>query len=741
MKTYAEVVIPPLVNCLIYSIPKELDDLIEVGQQVQVYIGKRVESGFIIGFTETIDFNPSKIKPIYKISSEIPYFTSDELPFYRWVAQYYGDSLSNVIDTAVPKQSNKKYSTLIKLIDTSAKLNGSTQQKIVSFLSSHQASSSEDLVNKTVIKNLFSNCTTTLRNLKERNIIEYIYREQITSKELQPAKEWTKKSVILTKEQDSAYNTVKEKIDQRQFQAINLQGVTGSGKTEVYIESCLYALQKNLSSLIIVPEIALTPQLVDRFYARFGPIIAVLHSGLEKRNRWDSWLALLKGEKKIAIGARSAVFAPLKDLGVIIVDEEHDASYKQADGFRYNARDIAIARAKLEKIPIILGSATPSLETFNNSLTKKYLFIPLSSKYSTSGSLEKKIINLNNYKPWEMASKNISPVLKDKISECLEKKEQVFILYNRRGFSVFVQCETCGFVVNCPRCSISMAYHKSSGSLICHLCGTTKTIPVVCPDCKKKTAAVVESRFAQRGAGTERVFDEIKQLFPNAKVGRLDRDSVNTEKDYNEVFDKIRSGETDILVGTQMIAKGHDIGNVTLVGIIDCDVGIHFPDFRAGERAFQLLTQVAGRAGRGDKPGTVIFQTRMPNHISIQTASREDYFEFAKSELRDRKSLNYPPFVRLLRIVALSAEDTSGFKSLEQLKVVLATLVSELGDAIILGPVSAPIIKIKNKYRHHIIIKSKSHGSLQKILRVAKECVKKKKDVKVIFDLDPIDML
>ena len=648
---------------------------------------------------------------------------------------------SNVIETATPIQSNKKYVTYLRILDFSVPIRGKTQQAIIDYIVTESKKTNQELVKLDSLRAKFPNSFHSIKLLKEKKVIEYLHVEFDKPNNQHQEKLWAKKTIELNEEQNRAYELIKNKIDKKTFQAITLHGVTGSGKTEVYIESCLYALSKGLSSLIIVPEIALTPQLVDRFYARFGSIISVLHSGLDKRNRWESWLSLLKGETKIAIGARSAVFAPTKHLGLIIVDEEHDSSYKQAEGFRYNGRDIAIARANLEKIPVILGSATPSLETFNNSIKNKYKYIELKSKYANSKTAETKIVNLNNFKPWEMPSKNISPILREKLKECLEKNEQAFILYNRRGFSIFVQCEKCGYVVNCPRCSISLSFHKSSNILICHLCGTTREIPIVCPECKKNSPATVESKFAQRGAGTERVYDEIKELFPNAKVDRLDRDSVNNEKDYREVLDKIRNKETDILVGTQMIAKGHDIENVTFVGIIDCDVGISFPDFRSTERAFQLLTQVAGRAGRGDKLGTVIFQTRLPNHLSIQTASQNNYIEFAKRELHDRRSLNYPPFVRLLRIISLSPSETSGFKFLESLKENLRIMMNELNDIQILGPVSAPILKIKDNFRHHIIIKSKSHASLQRILKIAKEGLGKKKDVKVVFDLDPVDML
>ncbi len=455
-------------------------------------------------------------------------------------------------------------------------------------------------------------------------------------------------------------------------------------------------------------------------------------------------LLLVEGEVKIAIGARSAIFAPLSEIGLIIIDEEHDASFKQEEGIRYNARDLAVARAKLCNCPVILGSATPSLESLLNAHRRRYSYIPLNSRHGSSKVPTIEIIDLNLLKPWNMPSANISPVLAERLSETLIKGEQAFILYNRRGFASYLQCSECAYVIQCPRCSVSLTLHKKLNLILCHMCGHSQSIPSKCErtSLEMKDGATYpktcNGEFKQRGAGTERVYEELLKLYPSAKIARLDRDSVSSEKEYREVLQRLRDQEIQILVGTQMIAKGHDIPNVTLVGVVDCDIGLHFPDFRAAERTYQLLTQVAGRAGRGEKCGFVVLQTRLPLHPSLLTTKNNDFMGFAKGELNLRKSLNYPPFCRLLRVVASSEDSELALHSLMEIKKEIPT---EGFNVQLLGPVAAPLAKVKDRWRHHLLIKAQSARELQTVLKIAKDSASKRKNVRVTFDLDPQDML
>jgi len=383
--------------------------------------------------------------------------------------------------------------------------------------------------------------------------------------------DWAKASVELNDEQLSALYQINAKIDGKEFIPFLLHGITGSGKTEVYIEATKHCLSKGLSVLVVAPEIALTPQLLDRYQARCGTSIAVLHSGLDRKVRWEGWRDLIEGEVKIAIGARSAIFAPLSNIGLIIIDEEHDSSFKQEEGIRYNARDLAVARAKLSGCPVILGSATPSLESLLNAHRRRYNYLPLNSRHGIAKVPSIEIVDLNTLKPWNMPSPNISPVLAERLSETLIKGEQAFILYNRRGFASYLQCSECAYVIQCPRCSVSLTLHKKLSLILCHMCGHSQTIPEGCNRTSWEVKDGVNQQkacggeFKQRGAGTERVYEELIKLYPTAKIARLDRDSVSSEKEYRQVLERLRNQEIQVLVGTQMIAKGHDIPNVTLV--------------------------------------------------------------------------------------------------------------------------------------------------------------------------------
>jgi primosomal protein N' (replication factor Y) len=436
----------------------------------------------------------------------------------------------------------------------------------------------------------------------------------------------------------------------------------------------------------------------------------------------------------------------VQNLKLIVVDEEHDSSFKQSDGLRYNARDLAVLRGKMFSCPVVLGSATPSLESFHRAGTKKYSFLSLPTRHETGSSLSIEVIDFNKIPPWEMKSRNVTPALYNAIAEALQSGNQSFILYNRRGFASYLQCEECQAAIECPNCSVTLTYHQGRHSLQCHYCNLSVHPPEFCSSCPPLRNADGQKpppgKLAPRGAGTEKVVDELQELFPEAVIDRLDRDTATNITNYQKILDRIRSGESQILVGTQMIAKGHDLPDVTVVGIVDCDVGLHMPDFRAAERVFQLLTQAAGRAGRGDRPGKVILQTRVPEHPALEATLQQSYIDFARREISARKALRYPPFSRMLRIVASSSDKTLPAHILNEYKRLIRTEIDRRNFSVeLLGPTSAPLEKLKTQWRWHFIVKGEKISELNQIARVLQGVKLPSRKLRVTFDLDPQEML
>ena len=585
------------------------------------------------------------------------------------------------------------------------------------------------------------------------------------------AKPSTPRNPVLTLHQQQAFDTLTPLIKRNDFSCSLIHGVTGSGKTEVYIRLIQEVLKSGKSALVIVPEIALTPQLLQQFTDGLGTIPAVLHSQLAKGERWQAWNDLLEGRVRLAIGARSAVFAPLSKLGLIVVDEEHDGSYKQSDSLRYNARDLAIARGKIEQCAVVLGSATPSFESLRNAYSGKYTLIELPERALSRPLPKIELVNLKEIRRKDMISENISPALFQALAGRIERKEQIVVLYNRRGFATYLQCATCDEVLSCPNCSVALTYHLSKKRLICHHCGHSDTKPDGCPICTDSRVRKIElddneeSKIGElklRGAGTERVVEELELLFPAAKIVRLDRDVAIKKGHLQKVLAQMKSGEADILVGTQMVAKGHDIPGVTLVAIIDADVGLHLPDFRSSERTYQLIAQASGRAGRGIVPGEVIVQTRVPNHPTLVAVAADRFKAFARYEFEFRKKLKYPPHFRLMRLVisAESARDTEKAAALVAAKVrdeadrIREALLSVAGEKSqevfleIIGPAPAPFEKLRGRYRFHLIVKSSSARALSQLALILNSWRRDKTDPKkggldfrVTADIDPVDML
>jgi primosomal protein N' (replication factor Y) len=536
---------------------------------------------------------------------------------------------------------------------------------------------------------------------------------------------------LLTSDQNRAVEAIDAATG---FHTVLLHGVTGSGKTEVYMRAAERFLAAGKSSLILVPEIGLTPQVTDRVSERFPGKTAILHSSLTKRQRIDEWLRIRAGEAPIVVGTRSAVFAPLRDLGLIVVDEEHETSYKQDEVPRYNARDTAVMRAKLAQAVAVLGSATPSMESFRNAESKKYRHVTLQTRVENRALPSVEIVNMREEYAAEGKQVVFSRRLLSAVDARLERREQAMILLNRRGYAAFLLCRKCGFTFQCNSCSVALTYHRSIDKLLCHYCGLARRPPARCPDCNSEYIHYV-------GEGTERLEAELKKIYPDARIGRMDRDTMRHMRDFERVLGGFRSGDIDILVGTQMIAKGHDFPGVTLVGVIGADAPLALPDFRAAERTFQLLTQVAGRSGRGDQPGEVVVQSYFPDHYTFQLAVTQRFEDFYARESRYRKAMFYPPFTALAGVMVTDRDAGKAAGLARDVGAFLDTLRSNAVR--ILGPAPAPLERLKRVHRHQLLIKSSSRAKLHEMLARLQTYVEEKKigPTRVIIDVDPVSLL
>jgi primosomal protein N' (replication factor Y) len=544
-----------------------------------------------------------------------------------------------------------------------------------------------------------------------------------------------------------------------EFQVFLLHGVTGSGKTEVYLQLAARARAAGRSVLMLVPEIALTHQLVVRAQERFGNAVALVHSGLAPGQRWDEWRRIARGEARVVVGTRSAVFAPLIDLGLVIVDEEHDAAYKQDEGLRYHGRDLAVVRAKLAAIPIVLGSATPSIESYQQALDGKYRRLTLNERVHGRPLPEVTLVDLRSPSgrpfatprpaaggagapakttlPTEPDAPLFSPPLLAAIQENLARREQTLLFLNRRGFASALHCLACGEPAGCPSCSVSLTLHRHRAALLCHHCGYARAARgATCQACGRGALAAL-------GLGTERVEAEIARLFPTARIGRLDRDTTTRQGAHRRILESWSAGTLDVLIGTQMVAKGHDVPGVTLVGVLLADVALSMPDFRAAERAFQLLTQVAGRAGRGALPGRVLVQTYRPGHHSLVAAVTHDYASFAPAELETRREVGFPPFVRLavLRLEGPDADRTGALA--ESLASGVRTACERTG-VLLRGPAPAPLERLRGRYRWQLVLSSPSTRALHEVVRVVQaawRATAEARTIRLIVDVDPVSML
>jgi len=516
--------------------------------------------------------------------------------------------------------------------------------------------------------------------------------------------------------------------------------VTGSGKTEIYLQAIAHALQKGRNAIVLVPEISLTPQTVERFKARFssGPnqtLVAVLHSHLSAGERHDEWQKIRQNRARIVIGARSAIFAPVENLGLIIVDEEHEHSYKQEESPRYNARDMAVMRGQLEKAVVVLGSATPSLESYYNALNGKYQLLDMPTRVDDKKMPLVRVVDMRSEARKEKGIPIFSRILLDRIQLRLDASEQTILFLNRRGYASSLQCPKCGYVAGCPNCSISLTYHRKLEKLICHICGHNAVAPKYCPEPNCRNPAI---RFA--GVGTEKVEETLRKLFPRARISRMDSDTLKRKEDYRRVLGDFRTGKIDILVGTQMIAKGLHFPNVTLVGIIFADLALHIPDFRAGERTFQLLTQVSGRAGRGDVEGEVVVQAYTPFHPAIQYARRHDFLGFYEQEIEFRQQLQYPPYTRIALITFKGRNEEKVALCAEQIKIELEKELPQVTEHSLAGPAPAPLLKAESYFRYQIMLRAKQMPKLSRYLSLMEQKLKMPEDVSMVIEIDPLNL-
>lgn len=698
-----------------YLIPSNLN--VKVGIRVLVPFGPQKLEGFVLKITDELpDY---ELKEIINIIDEEPVINTEMLELGKYISKKTLCNLISAYQTMLPtalkakngKIVNKKYTSYITLIEEDYQTKSLSQMKIIDALKKQKE------VKKSILNEISASSVKTL--IKNNIIKEEIKEEYRIKDESKPIKS----NIILTEQQKEVLN----KIVYDKFRPYLIYGVTGSGKTEVYMNMIENVLKEKKEAIVLVPEISLTPQLVSTFKKRFGSMIAILHSRLSDGEKYDEWRKIERGEVSIVIGARSAIFAPLTNLGIIIIDEEHSSTYKQENNPKYNAIDIALFRAKKYNIPVVLGSATPSIESFTRAKLGTYELCVMDKRVNNTLP-NVTLIDMKD----EIKSGNriLSGLLREKIKEKLEKKEQVIILLNRRGYSTISTCKNCGFTDKCPNCDIPLTFHQTSNTMRCHYCGYGKAKLTICPECESKD-------INSFGMGTEKLEQYIKEEFKDSRVIRMDIDTTTTKGSHELITESFRNGEYDILIGTQMIAKGLDFPRVTLVGVINGDASLNIPDFRSAERTFQLLNQVAGRAGRSDLKGEVIIQGFNVDHYSIIKASRHDYLGFYEEELNIRRILKYSPYYNLC-LIKIKHKDydlalTEANKITEHLKK------SNLKDTIILGPSSSILPKINNIYNLQIIIKFKNTKDIMEELIYINNHYKTHK-VNVDIDLNPIKL-
>ena len=778
-----------------YKIPEEFKDMLEVGMRVHVPFGKanRLIQGIVLGFEQESDAEVAneELKEIAEVLDFSPVLTEEQL----WLAEELRKSVFSykisILKAMLPGFLNSSYDKILYPLEGLSqedrhRLFGSQESLAFSSLDLEKQAEMMRLTRKGLLKLEYqaidqkkvktqswvevnpdklekleiSNRAKKKLELRDyllahpestplSALLEHYSREQVNffvehgaltilQKEVQRSAAYfegieSNQALELNPEQKQACEAVVGAIG-KQHPPFLLQGITGSGKTEVYLQIIQGALDMGKTAIVLVPEISLTPQMTERFIARFGDKVAILHSGLSNGEKYDEWRKVERGEAQVVVGARSAIFAPLKNLGVIIIDEEHEASYKQDSNPRYHARDVAILRAQYNQAALVLGSATPSLESRARAGKGVYQHLRLTKRANPLASVPQvQLIDFRDYIGQNETS-NFTPPLIEAIQDRLDKKEQVVLMLNRRGYSSFVMCRECGTVDTCPNCDISLTLHMDTKTMNCHYCGFSKEIPHVCPNCQSHS-------IRYYGTGTQKAYDELAELFPDARILRMDVDTTRKKGSHQALLEQFGKGEADILLGTQMIAKGLDFPNVTLVGVLNADTALNLPDFRSSERTFQLLTQVAGRAGRAEKAGQVLIQSYNPQHYAIRFAKEQDYEGFYAYEMGIRRQLGYPPYYFTIGITLSHKKEEEVLRRAYQ---VMGILRSGLSDAsIILGPTPKPIARTHNLYHYQILIKYRLEdelaSTLNQVLALTQE--RENSELRLSIDHEPQQFL
>ncbi len=719
-----KVLVPNVIN---RGYDYRLNENAEIGDFVRVTVMNRHYVGVIVGRGDS-GLDESKIKSVIEICRMGKMSESDIEWVYKmsdWTLMAPGAVLRLILNVPDAFDAPKVEQLYAFNFDTTAKMTDARQSVADAFQSNDNESMSvNDIIN---IAHVGSSVVKTM--IKNNILIASDSREIVDSRF--NFKYFDTGVVTLNTEQQSAADIIADAIRADNFSVHLLDGITGSGKTQVYFDSALRAYNSGKSVLLMMPEIALTAQFMDRFEKRFGAPPVVWHSNLTAARRRDIWRGVARGDIRIVVGTRSALFLPWQNLGLIVVDEEHDTSYKQEDMGNYHARDMAILRAKIAGFPVILASATPSLETMHNVALGKYRRLRLTSRYGGAQMPTIETIDMRANRPESYTmgdgdkSGNLSPQLCSEIANTLENHKQVMLFINRRGFAPIVQCKKCGWVAGCPDCSTSMHYHKHINKLVCHMCGHMEPVATVCPQCK--------NRVSTRGAGLEKIEEEVNAKFPNARTALVSSDTIMSRQALQRLVEKMESGDIDIIIGTQILAKGHHFPNLTLVGVVDADMGLFGTDFRAGEHTFQQLFQVAGRAGRGEFPGRVLLQTFQPEHPVIRAICAGDRDEFMAGDMESRRAAQMPPFGQLIAVIIEADKESTLKKYCDE----LAKAAPMLNGGKIMGPIAAQIYQIRNWYRMRFLVSGNARANLQPVVRSWLDKVKQPTNVRIKIDVNP----
>ena len=740
---YADLVFDrPLDHAYTYSVPPVLRSVLGIGKRVLAPFGRgnRPTVGYCVRVHGEQPSHPAK--EIEQVLDAEPQITENLLRLTRWMADYYlcgwGQVLHAVVPAGARDESGMREAVFVEIVPSTDIPEPRPQLTTKQIAVLKQLRDAGEPIEQRRLAKLAECGTGPVAALVQKGYAR-IARQKVERFVIDAADQPAPAPITLNDDQQFAWNKIEPALKQGGFHAFLLHGVTGSGKTEIYLRAIEEIVRQGKEALVLVPEISLTPQTIERFHGRCGEV-AVLHSHLGDAERGGHWRRVAAGHAHVIVGARSAVFAPARKLGLIVIDEEHESTYKQESTPRYHGRDVAVMRARLENLPVLLGSATPSLESWHNAQRGQYTLLTLPTRVLERSLPSVSLVDLRHDGP-KTRHQALSPSLERAMQSALGDGGQVILLLNRRGYNTHVHCPSCGFVATCKYCDLAQTYHRQRVALICHYCGTAQPPLESCPMCK-------QTAIRYQGLGTERLQNEIETKFPSAVVQRMDSDTMSRPGSHQRVLDAFRDGRIQILMGTQMIAKGLDFPNVTLVGVVNADIGLHLPDFRAAERTFQLLAQVAGRTGRGSRAGRVIIQTFTPDHPCIALAAAHDYVRFAQRELEFRREHNYPPYQRLARLIVRSTKQEKAATFADELAGTFQHALRKLAKQSppapavrLLGPAEAPVFRLNNYFRFHFQLQSASAATLHQVLREVLAVARVPSAVEFQLDVDPYNML